>query len=324
MESERRRIRIAILDDQQRAAQRYFPLDELRTVCEPELTIYTDHARDEEELVRRAGQADVVVAMRERSTLSRAVIERLEATGLIITSGARNAAIDRDAAAERGIVVCGTSGGDSAPAELTWGLLLALVRRIPAEDVGVRAGRWGVHVGETLDGRTLGVVGFGTIGREVARYGRAFGMRVLASSRSLTAENAAVHGCEAVGLETVLRESDVVTLHLKLTSDTRGIIGRRELGLMQRSAYLVNTARGALVDEGALVEALQRGRLRGAALDVYATEPLPVDSPLVRLDNVVLTPHVGYVSHDRYASYFGQAAENIVAWLEGAPIRELA
>lgn len=321
--SESRTVRIAILDDYQHAAERFFPLPALEAVCRPELTVYTDHAADDDELVDRVGAADVVVAMRERSPLPREVIERLERTKLIVTSGARNASIDTSAAAERGIVVCGTRGKDSAPAELTWGLLLALLRRIPAEDAGVRQGRWGVHVGETLSGKVLGILGLGEIGRQVARYGSAFGMRVLAHSRSLTPELAAALGCERVDVETLLREADVVSLHLKLTSQTRGTIGRDELGFMKSSAYLVNTARGALVDEQALVHALTAGEIRGAALDVYEHEPLPPGSPLRELPNVVLTPHVGYVSEDRYASYFGQAAENIVHYLRGRPIRRL-
>jgi phosphoglycerate dehydrogenase-like enzyme len=320
---DRRPVRIVVLDDHQAAAHRYLPVAELRRWCEPDLTVHTDVAGTEDELVTRLRDAEIVVAMRERSPLPARVLERLDTTRLIVTSGARNAAIDHHAAAARGIVVCGTRGKDAAPAELTWALLLALVRRLPAEDAGIRAGRWGVHVGHVLEGRRLGVLGYGDIGSRVARYGLAFGMEVLAHSRSLTREAALAGGASAVDAETLLRESDVVSLHLKLTKDTAGTIGRRELGLMQRSAVLINTGRGGLVDEPALVDALRDGTIAGAGLDVFAEEPLPAASPLRELDNVVMTPHIGYVTDDRYRSYFGQAVENIVAYLRGAPIREL-
>jgi phosphoglycerate dehydrogenase-like enzyme len=318
-----RTVSIAILDDYQDAAARYFPEDELRAVCEPAVTIHRDRAESREELVRRAGSCEVVVVMRERSAFPAEVIEQLAETRLIVTSGARNAAIDVAAARARGIVVWGTPGPGSGAAERCGGGVVALVRRIPAEDAGVRAGRWGVHVGDTLRGKTLGIVGLGGIGREVARYGQAFGMPVLAWSRSLTREAAAVLRVEAVGRDAVFREADVVSVHLKLTEETRGSVGWRELGLMKRSAYFVNTARGALVDEAALVRALESGKIRGAALDVFTEEPLPGDSPLRGLDNVVLTPHVGYVSEDRYRDYYGQAAETIAHYVQGEVIREL-
>lgn len=318
-----RPLSVTVLDDHQRAAHRYLDMAGLRPWCDPRLTIHTDSATDEDDLVARIRDSEVVIAMRERSALTAAVIERLETTRLIITSGARNAAIDHRAAAQRGIAVCGTRGKDAAPAELAWGLLLALLRRIPAEHAGIAAGRWGTHVGDVLEGKRLGVLGLGDLGTRVARYGVAFGMEVFASSRSLTRETALALGVMAVDRETLLREVDVLSIHLKLTPETAGAIGRRELGLMKRSAVLVNTARGAIVDEEALVAALQSGALAGAALDVFAVEPLPADSPLLALDNVVLTPHVGYVTDGRYQGYFGQAVEIISSYLQGALIREL-
>ena len=315
-----RTVRIAILDDYQGAAERYFPTELIEEVCRPEVTVYGDRAQTQDELVRRAGSHEVVVVMRERSPFPAEVIDALSATKLIVTTGARNAAIDVEAARRRGITVCGAGATDSATAELTWGLILALVRRIPAEDAGVRAGRWGVSVGDTLAGKTLGIVGLGNIGRQVARYAQAFDMDVVASGRSLTREMAALVGCEAASVETVFRQADVVSVHLRLTGETRASIGWREFGYMKRSAYFVNTARGALVDERALLEALTSGKIRGAALDVHDTEPLPSDSPFLGLDNVVLTPHIGYVSTDRYRSYYGQAAEAVAYYLRGAPI----
>lgn len=319
--ADRRTLRVAVLDDYQDAAARFLPTAALAEACDLDLHIYTSRAADQEELIRRVGSAEVVVAMRERSALPAEVIAELAETRLIITSGARNRVIDHEAAADRGIAVCGTRGMDAAPAELTWGLLLALLRRIPQEERGLLAGRWGMHVGEVVEGKVLGILGFGTIGRDVARYGQAFGMRVIASSRSLTDELATALGCQAVTPERLLRNADVVSLHLPLTDATRGTIGREEFGLMKSSAYLVNTARGALVDEAALVQALSDGGIRGAALDVYETEPLPPESPLRRLDNVVLTPHVGYVTESRYEGYYGQAAEIIASYLQGHTIR---
>ena len=317
-------VRIAILDDYQDAAARYFPTAALQQVCSPEIVIHRDRAASEDDLVDRAGSADVVVAMRERSPMPAEVIERLTKTRLIVTTGPRNAAIDAAAAAAKGITVCGTYGRSSTTAEHTWAILMALVRRIPAEDAGVRAGRWGVHVGDTLAGKTLGVLGMGTIGREIARYGRAFGMTVLGSSRSLTRELAAAYGCEPVDTDTLFGESDVVSVHLRLNDETRGCIGWRQFGLMKPTAYFVNTARGGLVDADALLAALREGKIAGAALDVHDREPLPADSPFLSLDNVVLTPHIGYVSDERYRGYFEQAAEDIVAYLRGRPIREIA
>lgn len=315
-------ITIAILDDQQDAAARYFPTDGLRGTCDPQVTIYTDHVTGDE-LISRAGAAEVVVVMRERSVLSREVIERLDATRLIITSGPHNSAIDLAAARERGITVSGTRGKDAAPAELAWGLLLALIRRIPAEDAGIRAGRWGVHVGDTLEGRRLGVLGLGDLGTRIARYGRAFGMEVLAHSRSLTREYATMLGCSAVTRDTLFRESDVLSVNLRLTPETRASVSEREFGLMKRTAVIVNTARGQIIDETALIAALRAGTIAGAALDVFEHEPLPASSSLRELDNVVMTPHIGYVSDERYRSYFTQAAEIIAEHVQGRSVRQL-
>lgn len=316
-------LRVAVLDDYQGAVERYFDTAALRDLVEPEVTIYRDRAGSEDELVRRAGAAEVVVCMRERSAFPRAVIEQLAATKLIVTTGPLNAAIDLPAAAQRGIVVSSTHGYDSSPAELTWALILGVIRRIPQEDAAVRAGAWGVHVGDTLDHRTLGVIGLGHLGGRVARIGRAFGMRVLAWSRNLTPERAALYGCEAVDLDTLLRESDIVTLHLKLNQETHHRIGCRELGLMKPTAHLVNTARGALVDEAALVQALDSGKIAGAGLDVFEREPLPPGHPLLAMTNVVLTPHIGYVTHYRYSGFFTAAVENIRYYLLDTPIRVL-
>lgn len=204
------------------------------------------------------------------------------------------------------------------------GLLLALVRRIPAEQCGLRRGQWGSHVGETLEGKTLGVLGLGQIGRSVAAYGRAFGMDVVAHSRNLASDAAGEIGCRAVDRDTLLREADVVSVHLSLTPETRGFVGREELGSMKSTAVLVNTARGAIVDEAALVDALRTGSIGGAALDVFEREPLPPQSPLLSLDNIVLTPHIGYVTADRYRTYFEHAAQAILRYVRGDALQEIA
>jgi phosphoglycerate dehydrogenase-like enzyme len=235
----------------------------------------------------------------------------------------RNAAIDLAAAADRGIVVCGTAGLPYPTAELAWGLILALARHIPAEDRATREGRWQETVGRGLNGKTLGVLGLGTLGSRVARFGRAFEMTVLAWSQNLTAERAAEVGATLAGKDELLARADVVSIHLVLSDRTRGLIGARELQRMKRTAYLVNTSRGPIVDEAALVHALREGTIAGAGLDVFDEEPLPPDHPLRGLPNTVIAPHLGYVTEETYRVFYGQALEDVQAYLRGAPIRVL-
>ena len=259
--------------------------------------------------------------MRERTLFSAGLLERLPELRLLATAGARNAAIDLEAATRLGILVCGTGGGGVPTMELTWGLLLALLRHIPAEHDGMRRGRWQETVGVGLAGKTLGLLGLGNIGGGVAAVAHPFGMRVLAWSTHLTAERAAECGAELVDKETLLRKSDVVSIHLKLGERSTGLLGRRELAWMKPGAVLINTSRGPIVEEAALVEALRDGKLAGAGLDVFDEEPLPADHPLRTLDNVVLTPHLGYVTRETYLAFYGETLENIRAWLAGAPTR---
>jgi phosphoglycerate dehydrogenase-like enzyme len=261
--------------------------------------------------------------MRERTPFPRALLERLPRLRLLVTTGMRNAAIDLQAAADRGVLVCGTGGLPYPTAELAWGLVLALARRIPREDRATREGRWQETVGLGLNGKTLGVLGLGTLGSRVARFGRAFEMDVLAWSQNLTAERAAEIGAVRVDRDELLARSDVVTIHLVLSERTRGLIGARELGLMKRTAYLVNTSRGPIVDEAALVRALRDGTIAGAGLDVYDEEPLPPDHALRGLPNTVITPHLGYVTEETYRIFYGQALEDILAYLRGEPVRVL-
>jgi phosphoglycerate dehydrogenase-like enzyme len=313
--------RVALLDDYQGVALRM--ADWAALPAGVQVTAFRDHLANPDALVARLAEFDIVMAMRERTPFSRALLERLPRLRLLVTAGMRNAAIDIEAAAERGILVCGTAGLPYPTAELTWGLILALVRRIPAEDRATREGRWQTGLGLGLNGKTLGVLGLGTLGARVARVGRAFEMTVLAWSQHLTAARAAEVGARLVPKDALLAGSDVVTIHLVLGERTRGLVGPRELALMKPTAYLVNTSRGPIVDEAALVQALRAGRIAGAGLDVFDEEPLPPDHPLRALPNTVITPHLGYVTEETYRVFYGQALEDIQAFLRGEPVRVL-
>ena len=315
------RARVAILDDYQGVALRMADWSGLPAGVE--VVSFRDHLADLGAVALRLADFDIVMVMRERTPFPRTLLERLPRLRLLVTGGMRNAAIDLSAAAERGVLVCGTAGLPYPTAELTWGLILSLARRIPAEDRATREGRWQETVGLGLNGKTLGVLGLGTLGSRVARVGRAFEMPVLAWSQNLTAARAAEVGATLVGRDELLARSDVVTIHLVLSDRTRGLIGARELALMKRSAYLVNTSRGPIVDEAALVRALRNGAIAGAGLDVFDEEPLPLDHPFRRLPNTVITPHLGYVTEETYRVFFGQALEDIQAYLRSEPIRVL-
>ncbi len=313
--------RVAILDDYQSVALDMADWKSLPAGTE--VVVFRDHVADEGALAARLADFDIAMAMRERTPFPRSLLERLPKLRLLITAGMRNASIDMKAAAERGVVVCGTAGLPYPTAELAWGLILSLVRRIPAEDRATREGRWQTSLGVGLNGKTLGVLGLGTLGSRAARVGRAFEMEVLAWSQNLTAVRAAEVGATLVAKDELLARSDVVSIHLVLGERTRGLIGARELGLMKRSAYLINTSRGPIVDEVALVRALRDGTIAGAGLDVFDEEPLPLDHPFRTLPNTVITPHLGYVTHETYRLFFGHAVEDIQAYLRGEPVRVL-
>jgi phosphoglycerate dehydrogenase-like enzyme len=313
--------RVAILDDYQDVA---LGLADWKTLpAGTEVVAFREHLHELDAVAKRLADFDVVVAMRERTAFPRPLLEKLPKLRLLVTTGMRNASIDMQAAADQGVTVCGTSGLPYPTAELTWGLVLALFRRIAVEDRATREGQWQTTLGLGLNGKTLGVIGLGTLGSRVARYGKAFEMEVLAWSQNLTAERAAEAGATLVGKEELLRRSDVVSLHLVLSDRTRGLLGARELGLMKRTAYLVNTSRGPIVDEAALVRALQDGAIAGAGLDVFEPEPLPLDHPFRKLPNTVITPHLGYVTEETYRVFFGHALEDVQAFLRGAPVRVL-
>jgi phosphoglycerate dehydrogenase-like enzyme len=285
---------------------------------------HTDHVADLGDLVERLAGADVVVAMRERTPFPAEVLARLPRLRLLVTTGMANAAIDVAAAARQGVVVSGTAGSGAATAELAWALVLAVARGVAADDRAIRAGRWQERLGIELAGSTLGLLGLGRLGSAVARYAHAFDMRVLAWSEHLTPERAAEQGAELVDRAELFRRSDIVSVHLKLSERTRGLVGAAELDLLGPDGRLVNTSRGPIVDEAALLAALHGGTIAGAALDVFDVEPLPADHPLRSAPRTVLTPHVGYVSRQAYAAMYGQCVEDVLAWLDGAPVRVLS
>lgn len=315
-------MRIAILDDYQSVALSMADWSVLPAGVE--VVSFRDHLHDEDALVARLEDFDAISRMRERTEFPRRVLERLPQLKLLLATGRRNSdTIDLAAATELGITVCSTASIPCFPVELTWGLVLALFRRIPFEHAAVQGGRWQSGLGRGLNGRTLGVVGLGTIGLPVARIGQAFGMEVIAWSRNLTAERTAEAGAARVSKEELLERSDAVTLHVPLTPQSTHLIGEAELARMKSDAYLINTSRGPLIDEAALVRALKGRRIGGAGLDVFDVEPLPAEHPLRGLDNAVLTPHIGYVTEDNYRVYFTQTVENIQAYLAGKPMRVL-
>ncbi len=313
--------RVALLDDYQGVALRMADWKSLPAGTD--VVAFPDHLADKSALAARLADFDIVMAMRERTPFTRSLFERLPKLRLLITAGMRNASIDMKAAAERGVLVCGTSGLPYPTAELAWGLILGLMRRIPAEDRATREGRWQTSLGLGLNGKTLGVLGLGTLGSRVARVGRAFEMTVLAWSQNLTAARAEEVGATLVAKDELLGRSDIVSIHLVLSERTRGLLGARELGLMKRTAYLVNTSRGPIVDEAALVRALREGTIAGAGLDVFEPEPLPADHPFRSLPNIVVTPHLGYVTEETYRVFYGHALEDVQAFLRGAPVRVL-
>ena len=289
------------------------------------VTRLTEHLADQDELVARIGDADIIVMMRERTRFPAQLFRRLPRLRLLVTSGMRNAAIDLAAAAAAGVVVCGTASDSTPPMELTWGLILGLARQIQAENTQLRQnGPWQSTIGVDLKGSRLGIVGLGKIGTQIARIGQAFGMHVAAWSANLTQERATAAGVEmAASKEALLENSDFVTIHLVLAPATRGTIGTAELRRMKRSAFLINTSRAEIVDQPALIQALEDKRIAGAGLDVFDTEPLPPDHPFRRLPNVLATPHLGYVARNNYRAYFTEAVQDIEAWLAGSPIRTL-
>jgi phosphoglycerate dehydrogenase-like enzyme len=315
-------VRIAVLDDYQSVAATLADWSVLDGRAE--VTFFHDHLDDADAVVRRLAPFDVVCAMRERTPLTAEIINRLDRLRLICSTGARNASIDVRAAAARDIPVCATGYTPHGAAEHTWALLLAAARHIPAEAASLRAGGWQRHLGADLKGATLGLVGLGNIGAIIARVAQAFSMNVIAWSQNLTVERAEAVGVRAVSKSALFAEADFISVHLVLSARSRGVVGADDLARMKPGAWLINTSRGPLVDEVALIAALQSRQIGGAALDVFDTEPLPADHPFRRLDNVLATPHIGFVTRDTYTIFYRDTVENLVAWLDGSPIRVMA
>lgn len=314
-------IRIAVLDDYQAVSA---DLADWGAIPGATATAFREHLGSTEEVIAALQPFDVVVAMRERTRFDAAVLSSLPALRLLVTTGRANAAIDLAAAARAGILVSsGATGGTSGAAELTWALILAVLRHVPEEDRRVRDGLWQGTVGGDLAGRRLGIVGLGAIGARVARVALAFDMEVAAWSRHLDPERARGLGVIPVGKDELVATSDVLSVHAKLDRPSAGLIGAADIQAMKRTAILVNTARGPLVDEAALLAALHEGRIGAAALDVFDREPLPADSPWRSAPRTVLTPHLGYVTEDTYRRFFAEAHESVAAWAAGAPIRLL-
>jgi phosphoglycerate dehydrogenase-like enzyme len=311
--------RIVLLDDYQGVALDYGGWD--RVPEEWQVVALEHHIEEPDELVEALSGAEIVIAMRERTPFPAAILDRLPDLRLLITTGMANVAIDVGAARRNGVVVCGTGIKAAPTAELTWGLILTLLRKIHAEDASMRRGGWQTTIGGDLEGATLGLVGLGRLGTRVAGIGRAFGMEVLAWSQNLDPAAARAAGAEPVEKLALFERADVVSVHYKLSERSRGLVGAAEIGAMKPSAYLVNTSRGPLVDTGALLAALESGAIAGAGIDVYDTEPLPADHPLRRAPRTVLTPHLGYVTEDTYDTFFGDAVEDVLAYLDGAPVR---
>ena len=307
--------RIAVLDDYQGTVLSlpYWERLKGRAVLE----VFRDTLADEEALIRRLSPYQILVLIRERTRFPASLLARLPNLELLAMTGRNTGHVDVDAATAHGVLVADTGGSAAGPVELTICLMIAAARRVAQEDRVLRAGRWQASVGIELAGKTLGILGLGRIGSRIAAFGRLLDMRVLAWGPTLTAERAAAGGVSFVPMETVFRESDVVSLHLRLSEQSRGLVTPAHLALMKPTAYLVNTARGPLVEEAALVAALRERKIAGAALDVYDAEPLPPDHPLLALDNVVLTPHIGYVTQEAYHVFFRQVVENIEGHLDG-------
>lgn len=306
-------MQIAILDDYQQIALAM--ADWSAIAHQAQITVFNDHLADAAEVAARLQPFQVLCLMRERTPLDREVLCQLKNLKLIVSTGQRNASLDTAACKELGIEVAATGYVDSGAPELTWALLMALARKLVVENANVRSGSWQTTLGTDLRGKTMGIVGLGRTGSQVAAYAKVFGMKVIAWSQNLTEERAHRAGAELVSKERLFKEADFVSLHLVLSDRSRGIIGKPELDLMKPSAFLINTSRGLLIDEKALTEALTTKQIAGAALDVYDTEPLPEAHPLRRLDNVLTTPHIGYVTENTYRVFYGDTVKAIAQWL---------
>jgi len=316
-------VRAAILDDYQNVAMGFADWSSITN--DVEIKVFNNPFASQDEAIKALQGFAVIVGMRERTPFPRKVIEALPDLKLLNTTGARNASFDVKACAERGITVCGTGAAGSPTTGIAFGLMLELTRRIGFENARLKAGAaWQVTIGRDLEGLTLGVLGLGKLGQRSATVGKAFGMKTIAWSQNLTEEKAKAAGADLVSKEDLFRNSDFVTIHVVLSDRSRGLVGAKELGLMKKTAYLINTSRGPIVDEKALIASLQNKSIAGAGLDVFDVEPLPLDHPFRKMDNVVITPHLGYVSQQNYERYYPDIIGDIRGWLDKKPVRLVA
>jgi D-3-phosphoglycerate dehydrogenase len=314
------RYRCAVLDDYQNVAMKL--ADWSKIASDVDVTVFNQHLGGPDEVHRALQDFDIVCMMRERTPFRRNALEALPKLKLLITTGARNLSIDMAAAAERGITVCGTTSYGNPTTGITFGLILELTRRIGFENARLKAGEpWQITLGPDIEGKTLGIIGLGKLGTRVAGVGKAFGMKVIAWSTNLTPEKCKDAGVDYATKEDLFRQADFITIHVQLSDRSRGLVGAKDLALMKRTACLINTARGPIVDEKALIAALTERRIGGAGLDVFDVEPLPLDHPFRKLDNVVITPHLGYVSRQNYEHYFPDIVEDIRGFIDGKPVR---
>ena len=316
-------MRLSILDDYQGVA---LDMADWSAVRDRGIEIAVERFpfADEDDVVRSVADSEIVAAMRERTPFPKRIVDRLPKLKLLITTGMRNASFDMVALKERGVTVCGTGGpggGNEDTAELAWGLILGAARRIAEDHQFMRLGGWQTRIGHRVAGKTIGLLGLGRLGSAVARVGLAFGMKAIAWSQNLTAEKAADQGVERVEKDELFRRSDILSVHLVLSPRSRGLVGKREIGLMKSSAILVNTSRGPICDTEAVIEALKAERLAYAGFDVYDQEPLPINHPLRQAPNVILTPHIGYVTDENYHSSYPQIVEDVIGFLNGKPVR---
>ena len=314
-------MKIAVLDDYQDVAK---DMADWAPLSDHDITFFHEPFEGLDGFAERLQPFDIICVMRERSPIDGALLSRLPNLKLIATAGMRNAAIDFDWCKANGMPVVGTSGSAQATPELAWGMMISLARHIHTESARMREGGWISTMGTDLEGATLGILGLGKLGRKMARIGQAFDMNCIAWSANLTAADAAEVGVERVEKDELFARSDFLTIHYKLGERSRGLVGARELGLMKPTAYLVNTSRAPIVDTDALIAALEAGTIAGAGIDVHDQEPLPDDAPIRKAPNIILTPHLGYVTGVTYRAFYGQTVESIRAWLDGNPIRVLA
>lgn len=315
-------MKLAILDDYQNVALTSADWSPLQNQCQ--ITVFDHHLGEQHTIVEKLKDFSIICCMRERTPFPKSLINQLPNLKLLVTTGKQNAAIDLEAASECGVIVCGTQSPGHAAAELAWALLMSIAKNLHIENETIRRGEWQTTIGSDLKGQTLGIIGLGRHGENIARFAQAFGMNCIAWSQNLTQQKCEELGVQYVDKKTLLSSADMISIHLKMGQRNRNLIDEEAFALMQPNAILINTSRGPIIDEQAMLNALSEGKLLGVGLDVYDTEPLPKDHPLLTSDRVLLSPHTGYVTKQTYEIFYGQSVEAVSAWLEGKPIRVIA